>query len=83
MKKTSQFLIELFAEYKKDVEISLSRFKEFDELDSNGNKLNLIKPLDATFLNLIINNYKSTYKSFLAEFIEIVEMYKMDLENEL
>lgn len=36
IEETSQFLIELDAEYQKDVDIAKSRFKEFDELDSIG-----------------------------------------------
>lgn len=36
IQETSQFLIELNSEYQKDIEITKSTFKEFDELDSMG-----------------------------------------------
>lgn len=67
IEEASQFLIDLNAEYHKDIEISKNRFKEFEELDNISNKINfnLIK-----FINK-------------AEFSEVVEMYKIDLENEL
>jgi len=67
IEEASQFLIDLNAEYLKDIEISKNRFKEFEELDNISILRNLY----------LINFIKK------AEFSEVVEMYKIDLENEL